>query len=146
MADDKAPFGLVSQTHPAVAILTQFVLRLSFGLALGMALTDPKKVTSGYYRNHLYVLLGLTVLATMVALGAPQQFELVPPLAAAVLSYVSSVAWLYEKPRIGIPVLWLVAACTLWAPGPTCRRPQPIAPAPRCSRGSIRPPAGWFSA
>ena len=43
----------------AVAILTQFVLRLSFGLALGMALTSPRQVTSGYYRNHLYVLLGL---------------------------------------------------------------------------------------
>jgi hypothetical protein len=114
VADDKGPFGLVSQTHPAVAILIQFVLRLSFGLALGMALTDPKRVTSGYYRNHLYVLLGLTVLATMVAFGARQQFALAPPLVAAVLSYVGSVAWLYEKPRIGIPVLWLVAACTLW--------------------------------
>ena len=53
-----------------MAILNQFVLRLAFGLALGMALTDAGQVTSGYYRNHLYVLLGLLVLATMVALGA----------------------------------------------------------------------------
>ncbi len=96
-----------------MAILTQFVLRLSFGLAVGMALTDPRQVTSGYYRNHLYVLLGLSVLATMVAFGAPDQFAIWPPLAAAVLSYVGSVAWLYEKPKVGIPVLWLVAACTL---------------------------------
>ncbi len=97
-----------------MAILTQFVLRLCFGLALGMALTDPRKVTSGYYRNHLYVLLGLTVLATMVALGAREQFALAPPLAAAVLSYIGSVAWLYEKATVGIPILWLVAACALW--------------------------------
>ncbi|MEX2112696.1 MAG: hypothetical protein WD845_05890 [Pirellulales bacterium] len=97
-----------------MAILTQFVLRLCFGLALGMALTDPRQVTSGYYRNHLYVLLGLTVLAALVALGAPEQFVLAPPLAAAVLSYLGSVAWLYEKPRFGIPILWLVAACALW--------------------------------
>ena len=65
-----------------MAILNQFVLRLAFGLALGMALTDARQVTSGYYRNHLYVLLGLLVLATMVALGAPDQFPLAPPLTA----------------------------------------------------------------
>ncbi len=97
-----------------MAILTQFVLRLSFGLALGMALTSPRKVTSGYYRNHLYVLLGITVLATMVALGARDRFALVPPLAAAILSYLGSVAWLYEKPRAGITILLLVSAAALW--------------------------------
>ena len=58
-----------------MAILTQFLLRLSFGLALGMALTSPRQVTSGYYRNHLYVLLGLNVLATMVALAARPPFD-----------------------------------------------------------------------
>ncbi|MGD9724182.1 MAG: hypothetical protein AB7O59_23160 [Pirellulales bacterium] len=97
-----------------MAILTQFVLRLSFGLALGMALTNPRQVTSGYYRNHLYVLLGLTVLATLVAFGARDQFALAPPLAAATVSYVGSVAWLYEKPRAGVVLLWLVAGLTLW--------------------------------
>jgi hypothetical protein len=96
-----------------VSILTQFIFRLSFGMALGMALTNPRQVTSGYYRNHLYVLLGLNVLATMVALGAPDQFALAPPLAAAILSYVGSVCWLYEKPRAGIAVLALVAIVTL---------------------------------
>jgi hypothetical protein len=98
----------------AVAILSQFVLRLSFGLALGMALTNPRQVTSGYYRNHLYVLLGLTVLATLVALGAPDRFALLPPLAAAIASYTGSVAWLYEKPRAGIVLLLAVAALSLW--------------------------------
>jgi hypothetical protein len=97
-----------------VAILNQFVLRLAFGLALGMVLTDARQVTSGYYRNHLYVLLGLLVLATMVALGAPEQFPLAPPLAGAVLSYVGSVAWLYEKRRAGIVILGLVSAAALW--------------------------------
>ena len=92
-----------------MSILIQFVLRVSFGLALAMAVTPPKQVTSGYYRNHLYVLLGLNVLATMVALSAPSRFPLWPPLAAAVLSYVGSVAWLYEKPRIGLLTLVLIA-------------------------------------
>jgi hypothetical protein len=96
-----------------VWILTQFILRLSFGLALGMALTDPRQVTSGYYRNHLYVLLGLNVLATMVAISAPDQLALGPPLAAAVLCYVGSLAWLFERPRAGLLALALVAAATL---------------------------------
>jgi hypothetical protein len=79
-----------------------------------MAVTDPRKVTSGYYRNHLYVLLGLNVLATMVAVSAPEQFWLAPPLVAAMLSYVGSLVWLYEKPRAGIVVLAVLAGVTLW--------------------------------
>jgi hypothetical protein len=90
-------------------ILTQFLFRLVFGLSLSMALTSPRKVTSGYFRNHLYVLLGLNVLAVLVALAAPEQFPLWPPLAGACLSYAGAVAWLYEKPRAGIAMLVLVA-------------------------------------
>jgi hypothetical protein len=71
-------------------------------------------VTSGYYRNHLYVLLGLNVLATLIALGAPDQFSIGPPLVAAIASYVGSVAWLYEKPRAGIVLLLFVAGADLW--------------------------------
>ncbi len=97
-----------------MSTLIEFIFRLSFGLALGMALTNPRQVTSGYYRNHLYVLLGLNVLATMVAISAPREFWLVPPLAAAVLSYVGSLAWLFEKPRAGIAILSAIAALTLW--------------------------------
>ncbi len=48
-------------------VLSQFVLRLSFGLALAMGLTSARKVTSGFFRNHAYVLLGLNVLATLAA-------------------------------------------------------------------------------
>jgi hypothetical protein len=98
----------------AVAILTQFILRLSFGLALGMAVTNPRQVTSGYYRNHLYVLLGLNVLATMAAIGHRDRLALAPPLVAAILSYLGSVLWLYEKRRAGIALLALVAAASLY--------------------------------
>src|SRR3972149_4987846 len=97
-----------------MALLTQFLLRLSFGLAVGMAVTSPRLVTSGYYRNHLYVTLGLTTLA---ALGSMGTTSLVAWLAAgaALLSYVGSVCWLYEAKRAGVVVLWLVAACALAA-------------------------------
>jgi hypothetical protein len=95
-------------------LLTQFLLRLSFGLALAMAATSPRQVTSGYFRNHLYVLLGLAVLASTVALGSQGQFAVAPPLVAAVASYLGSVFWLYEKPRLGIVALLVVAGASLW--------------------------------
>ncbi len=97
-----------------MAILTQFIFRLSFGMSLGMALTNPKLVTSGYYRNHLYVLLGLNVLAAMVAVTSGDRFELAPPLVAAALSYIGAVLWLYEKPRAGIAALGLLSVVGVW--------------------------------
>ncbi len=97
-----------------MAILMQFIYRLSFGLTAAMAVTSPRLVTSGYFRVHLYVTLGLNVLATMVAFSAPDKFALWPPIAAAVLSYCGSVAWLYESPRMGRLFLALVAAVTLY--------------------------------
>lgn len=94
-----------------MAILTQFVFRLTFGLALAMAITPSRLVPSGFYRVHLYVLLGLNVLAALVAAGAREQFDLWPPVAGALLSYAGAVAWLYEKPRAG--TLLLVAVTVL---------------------------------
>jgi len=97
-----------------VPVLVQFIFRLSFGMALAMACTRSRLVTSGYFRVHLYVLLGLNTLAALIALGAPDDFELWPPLAAAGLSYIGSVFWLYEKPTPGKAALLLVsgvAAC-----------------------------------
>ena len=49
-----------------MAILAQFLLRLAFGLAVGMGITSSRQVTSGFFRNHLYVTLGLTTLAALV--------------------------------------------------------------------------------
>jgi hypothetical protein len=96
-----------------MAILTQFLFRTIFGLALAMACTSPRKVTSGYFRNHLYVLLGLNVLSTLVAIAEPSRFPIWPAAAAAVLSYVGAVAWLYEKPVLGRPLLVVLAVVAL---------------------------------
>jgi MFS family permease len=93
-------------------LLIQFLLRLSFGLAAGMAITSSKKVTSGYFRNHLYVVLGLTTLAAMVSYSvAPNAFWYA--VGAAVASYVGSVCWLYEKAGIGKGLLWVMVAIAL---------------------------------
>src|SRR4051812_28435795 len=79
-----------------------------------MTLTSPRQVTSGYYRNHLYVLLGLAALATMAASSAPERLSLAPALLAAVLSYLGSVVWLYDKHRWGVAILALLSAVNLW--------------------------------
>ncbi len=97
-----------------MAILTQFVLRLVFGLALSMAITSSRRVTSGYFRNHLYVLLGLNVLAGLAVMSdAEGRLGIWLPLVGAVTSYVGSVCWLYERPRPGIAALWVVSGTAL---------------------------------
>jgi hypothetical protein len=94
-------------------VLSQFVLRLSFGLALAMAFTSPWKVSSGFFRNHSYVLLGLNVLATLAALSSRGQLPWWQPLIAAVLSYLCAIAMLYERTSLGLRILALIAALSL---------------------------------
>lgn len=78
-----------------------------------MAVTSPRLVTSGYFRVHLYVVMGLATLATLVALAYPDEFVLWPPLTVAILSYVGSVVWLYERPRPGAMILLVIATVAL---------------------------------
>ena len=97
----------------AVLILIQFILRLSFGMAAAMTLVSPRLVSSGYYRNNLYVLLGLNVLAALAAGGT--ESPLWPAATAAAISYAGAVCWLYERPRLGLSALGLVAVFDLVA-------------------------------
>ena len=95
-------------------ILSQFLLRLAFGLAFGMAITSPQRVSSGFFRNHLYVTLGLATLAALVLV------QLSSPAAwlaggAAVLSFLGAALWLYDAKRAGMAILWLVGLCALTA-------------------------------
>jgi hypothetical protein len=101
--------------------LVEFVLRLSFGVAAAMALTPARQVTSGFYRVHLWMLLGFF---TLVSLAIASQRALWPghgslllglAIAAAVVSYVGSVIWIYEARRAGKSALTLVAALSLVA-------------------------------
>lgn len=76
-----------------------------------MALCSPRDVTSGYFRNHLYVTLGLSLFAGLVAwsVGGPWQWA----FTAAAASYVGAASWLYENRRFGRPMLCVVAALAL---------------------------------
>ncbi len=108
------PHGTPRQRRIALDTLTQFVYRLAWGLAGAMAVTSPRWVTSGYFRVHLYVVLGLATLALAVAWQDPTRFEWFPAVGVMLLSYVGSVCWLYERPRLGKIALWLVAGLAVW--------------------------------
>ncbi|MCP3693713.1 MAG: hypothetical protein GY917_16040, partial [Planctomycetaceae bacterium] len=47
-------------------ILLQFILRLTFGVALAMTITPSRLVTSGFYLVHLWVLMGVNVFGSLV--------------------------------------------------------------------------------
>ncbi|MCA9263976.1 MAG: hypothetical protein KDA60_09025 [Planctomycetales bacterium] len=99
-------------------ILLKFLCRLTLGLAAAMWVTPHQRVTSGYYRVHLWVLLGVNTFASLVAWTTCRGMEngaiiLMSVVAAAVLSYAGAVCWLYEAPRPGKIALLLVAVCGL---------------------------------
>jgi hypothetical protein len=96
-----------------LGLLIEFLYRLSGGLAAAMALLSPRLVTSGFFRNHLYVTLGLNVLAALVAWSYPEKYAVWPATAAAVLSYFGAVCWLYEQTFIGRLFCAAVAVCSL---------------------------------
>ena len=95
-------------------ILVQFLFRTSFGLALAMAMTSPKNVTSGFFRNHLWVLLGVNTFAGVVVFLTQSEFVtptslLIGAAISAALSYFGAIFWLYEKHRVGIVLLAVLA-------------------------------------
>jgi hypothetical protein len=95
-----------------MALLIQFLLRICFGMAFAMATVSARKVSSGYFRNHLYVILGLSALASLLSRAvAPGAFAWT--VATAVASYLGSVAWLYEKRKPGVALLMIVAGLAL---------------------------------
>src|SRR5690606_19103064 len=79
----------------SLLVLTQFIFQLTFGMSAAMLCAPPSIVTSGYYRNNLYAVLGLCVLAALVAMSdANDLLRATPAIACAVLAYMGSVAWL----------------------------------------------------
>ena len=105
-------------------ILLQFIFRITFGVALAMAITPSRLVTSGFYRVHLWVLMGANVFASLILFTSEQPVPasvmpllsiVVPGLAVA--SYFGSVAWLYERPQVGQVFLVIITVSGLLAAG-----------------------------
>ena len=83
-----------------------------------MAVTSPKQVDGGFFRVHLWVLLGLGTFGSLVAYSRQAMFEqptivLALAVVVTVLSYVGSVVWLYDKTTAGRAVLVAISVCTL---------------------------------
>jgi hypothetical protein len=117
-----------------MTLLAELLYRVCFGLAATMALVPPRQVTSGYFRNHSYVLLGGFVLAGLIAWSGTGERAWWPAAAGAVLSYVASVIWLYERPTAGRAALVLTAACGLWGSWEPLVAQVPSATAPHLAR------------
>jgi len=104
-------------------ILVEFLFRLTLGIAVSMGITSSKQVTSGFFRIHLWVLLGICTFAALAIYSSHNlasadasrlwwwQFGLA--IAAAVVSYVGAVIWLYEARVPGKVAIWLVAGVSL---------------------------------
>ena len=102
-------------------LLLDFLCRFGWGLVAGLVITSPAAVTPGFFRIDSLVVMGIATCAALVAPAAGASWAL--PAAAAVVAWMSSVAWLGEKRRAGLVLcaacaLLLAAASVLLACGP----------------------------
>lgn len=106
--------------HAIWAILIEFLLRLTFGMAVAMGLTPARWVTSGFFRVHLWVLMGINTFAALWLYSQRAAVDVISPglgmwlvglaIASAVISYVGAVIWMYEQNGAGKTAIGLVAA------------------------------------
>lgn len=54
-----------------LVVLVQFVVRLATGLAFAMCCLSPREVDSGFFRVHMWVMLGLFTLASLAGVSSP---------------------------------------------------------------------------
>lgn len=101
-------------------ILVEFLFRLTFGVAVSMGLTPSKVVTSGFFRVHLWVLMGVMTFASLALWGTRQTngtaswpASLWVAIAAALVSYVGAVIWMYEVSLVGKFATWAVAGLAM---------------------------------
>jgi hypothetical protein len=100
------------------------MLRLAFGLSLAMSLTPSRWVTSGFYRVHLWVVMGLatftslavyTYWTTYANVGISPSVLFALSVALASVSYVGAIVWMYEQSKSGQVFLYFAAALALVA-------------------------------
>ncbi|HEX5102985.1 MAG TPA: hypothetical protein VFV87_04200, partial [Pirellulaceae bacterium] len=108
--------------------LVEFLFRLTFGVAAAMGVTPSREVTSGFFRIHLWVLLGVQTLAALAIYSARPngaladsdsshmtvwKGQLVVSCAGAFLSYCGASIWMYETKLLGKIAVWIVATLAL---------------------------------
>ena len=108
--------------------ILHFAFRLNLGILIAMAITSPRHVTSGFFRVHLWVAMGINSLAAMVVymIGSDYVPEvrdqlLTQSILLTVGSYAGAVCWLYEKHKLGrifIVLLAVLTGYTAWIATP----------------------------
>jgi hypothetical protein len=101
-------------------MLADFVIRLAFGLSVTSLMISWRAVPLPFFRTQTQVILGLLVLGALdQARSAGQTLALGLVITAALLAYISAVAWGLGLPKIGTRTLaavaltsasWLIAA------------------------------------
>lgn len=81
-------------------LLLNFLCRFGWGMAVGLVITPAAIVPAGFFRVNLLVVLGLATAAALVG-GSVAADGQAWPAAAAVTSWLGSVAWLGERRRAG---------------------------------------------
>jgi hypothetical protein len=107
------------------ALLADFLFRLTFGVAVAMAVTSSRQVTSGFFRVHLWVLMGLQTLAALAvySIHPPPKspaaeitnLQLAFAVTATLTSYFGAVIWLYERALAGKIALVAISGLCLAA-------------------------------
>lgn len=104
--------------------LVEFLCRLTFGVAVAMALLPARWVTSGFFRVHLWVLMGVQTFAALALWSLSSEdaryqqvmnWQVAAAVVAAVVSYVGAVIWMYEASTLGKIALAIVAAAAFVA-------------------------------
>ena len=98
--------------------LVEFLCHLTFGVAASMTLLPARWVTSGFFRVHLWVLMGVQTFAALALWSLSSGttgnnvalWQISAAIVAAVVSYVGAVIWMYEASAAGKMALGIVAA------------------------------------
>jgi hypothetical protein len=88
-------------------MVVTFCLRLALGLLLTLLMLSPKQMHPRFFRTHFATVLGLCVVSTVMGWETPCRW---PSLAAVVLAFLGSLAWIYERPPAGWSLLGLTAS------------------------------------
>lgn len=101
-------------------MITQFALRLIFGMSFVWCVMPRREVTSGFFRIQMLVTLGLGVLAALGTGQIPEANGEAPPVLApsmiqmigsvlALLSFFGSVMWTLERRAAGTRYAFMIA-------------------------------------
>jgi hypothetical protein len=95
--------------------LVEFLLRLGTGLATVILFVSARQVNCGFFRIHSWILMGLSTFASLVLYSQAQQYDYAGlaiglSIAAAVVSYIAAVIWMYEQRALGKVALGFIAA------------------------------------